>query len=90
MSELGEFALFLSVGFGSLGFFFGPVGKALGRWIESWGRRRDTGPELLEIEARLAELEASCVRLQELEERLDFAERVLTRQGQPRRLEGQA
>jgi hypothetical protein len=64
----------------------GPVGKALGRWIESWGRTEQAfldaqaGPDhrrLAELEQRMTELEAREGRLAELEERLDFAERLL-------------
>jgi hypothetical protein len=47
---------------------------------------------LEELEQRLGELEASQTRIAELEERLDFAERLLARQSPDRKLleEGQA
>ena len=38
------------------------------------------------LEHRLAELEAGQERMMELEERLDFAERLLTREADPRKL----
>jgi hypothetical protein len=75
----------------------GPVGKALGRWIESWGgtnaalleEARSGDPQrLADIEHRLADLEAREARVAELEERLDFAERLLTREAASRHLPG--
>jgi hypothetical protein len=75
----------------------GPIGKALARWIESWGAtesaaldaRAGGDPRRLdEIEHRLGELEAREARLAELEERLDFAERLLTRETAVRHLPG--
>jgi hypothetical protein len=75
----------------------GPIGKALARWIESWGgtnaallaEARSGEPHRLEeIEHRLAELEAREARVAELEERLDFAERLLTREAAARQLPG--
>lgn len=53
----------------------GPVGKALARWIE--GSARGEAGQLPEENA--AEIEDMRIRLVELEERLDFAERLLTR-----------
>lgn len=67
----------------------GPLGRSIGRMIE--GEESDEQLELRveELEARLAgmeqraltsgEVEAQFVRLSEVEERLEFAERVLTR-----------
>jgi hypothetical protein len=75
----------------------GPIGKALARWIESWGAteaaaldaRAVGDPRRLdEIEHRLGELEAREARLAEMEERLDFAERLLTRETAARQLPG--
>jgi len=52
----------------------GPVGRALARKIE--GRSGGTG-DLAEIEDRLADVDALRQRVGELEERVDFAERLL-------------
>ncbi len=41
-----------------------------------------------ELEARVAELELASARIAELEERVDFTERLLARQGEPLKLEG--
>ena len=88
MTELGEFAMFLAVGFTSLGLLFGPIGTAVGKRISA---RRDPAPgaqELEELHARVAALESGQHRLADVEERLDFAERLLARQREPERLEG--
>ena len=42
------------------------------------------GRELDELKSRVELLEESAYRVQELEERLDFAERLLTQQQQPK------
>jgi len=61
-----------------LGFVvLGPIGRALARRIE--GRTVDGG-RLAELEARLADLERSNRQVLELEDRLEFAERLLSRQ----------
>jgi hypothetical protein len=81
MGEAGAAAFWLAVGFASLGLTFGPLGHALARWIESRGGRRldpDTQTSLERLERRVVELEAMEQRLLEVEERLDFAERMLT------------
>jgi hypothetical protein len=54
----------------------GPVGKALARRIEGGAGVADD--RVRQLEARIQELEASQGRVAELEERMDFAERLLT------------
>ncbi|HVX88947.1 MAG TPA: hypothetical protein VG940_08480 [Gemmatimonadales bacterium] len=44
------------------------------------------GVDLAELQARVAELEAERGRVAELEERLDFAERLLAKQGETAQL----
>jgi hypothetical protein len=64
----------------------GPVGKAIAARISG---RADTGllpEEAEEILARLHELEQGQARIAELEERLDFTERLLARQKDQERL----
>jgi hypothetical protein len=84
LGEPGEFAMWLAVGFGFLGLFFGPIGQAIGRRIA--GPRKSEQPQGLTtgemtaervaaLEDRILELEGERVQL---EERLDFAERMLT------------
>jgi hypothetical protein len=60
--------------------------------IRAWARRleaREVDPAMLDemahMRERLAELEASNARLPELEERLDFAERLLANGREPSR-----
>ncbi len=45
-----------------------------------------TAERLADVEARLAQLEQGELRLHELEERLDFAERLLAQAREPERL----
>ncbi|MEP7324880.1 MAG: hypothetical protein ABI836_02935 [Gemmatimonadota bacterium] len=59
----------------------GPLGRALARRIEgSRFQDHDTAQRLEEAEARLQSLELTQERMLELEERLDFAERLLARE----------
>lgn len=62
--------------------FLGPVGQALGTYLESRRRPVPPGADAEETELRLAHLEAMEARVEELEERLDFTERMLAR-GRP-------
>jgi len=71
----------------------GPIGKALGQWIASWG-----SPEHKAMEAKWAEVAAGRApgevtelradveelqrQLADVQERLDFAERVLARRAE--------
>ncbi len=67
----------------------GPVGKALARQLEG-----GHGPDPLAIEEAagplVAHIEELRARLAEVEERLDFAERLLTQAEQPERLPGRS
>lgn len=81
MSEGGAFAAWLAIGAGLLGTTLGPIGRAWGRRIEA--RIGGRGPQSEELAERVADLEACAQRvqeLQELEERVDFAERMLGQQ----------
>lgn len=94
MGEPGFFALFLAVGAAAVALLTGPVGQAIARRIGGGKSRGETGlstgemaaERVAELEARVSELEAVQARLLELEERVDFAERLLTRpaDGEPR------
>lgn len=57
-------------------------------WLKANPRPRSTAAELDELTARVAELEAERGHLVELEERVDFAERLLAAQQAPERLGG--
>jgi Tfp pilus assembly protein PilO len=69
----------------------GPIGRGLGRAMEV-GAGAAGNPEhdarIAQLEQRVAELEAVQARLTELEERVDFAERLLTRGEAAGRLPG--
>ena len=62
--------------------FRGPIGKAIARRIEG-NASGDEGmnARMLELEHRLAEFEQERARVNELEERVDFAERLLASGG---------
>jgi hypothetical protein len=78
MSPPGELAMFLAIGAAAVGLFFGPVGMALGRRLS--GRVcTHAQAELEEMGTQVnAEMDDLRRRLAEVEERLDFAERLLT------------
>jgi hypothetical protein len=82
MGEIGPFlvpmTLFLSLA--AVAIFRGPLGKALGERIS--GRQVD-GDSSAETEALHADVDELRFRLSELEERLDFTERLLARHGGP-------
>jgi transposase-like protein len=80
---IGDFAFWLAVGAGSAGLLFGPIGRALGDWIQAHSRRLAPEPDDEAARAEdAARLEALESRLVELEERLDFTERVLAQSRQ--------
>lgn len=74
---MGAFWVALSA-FG-IAVFLGPVGQALGSYLEARRRPSPSAAEAEETELRLAHLEAMEARVADLEERLDFAERLLAR-----------
>lgn len=87
MSQLGEFAMYLAAGGTAIAFLLvvSPIFKALANRISG---TRVTDEALQSLEARVAmledrgsvsgEVESQHARIAELEERLDFAERMLT------------
>jgi hypothetical protein len=79
MSPPGEIAMFLAIGAAAVALFFGPIGSALAQRLSG---RRGAINSLSEIEdssGRItAEVDDLRHRLAEVEERLDFAERLLT------------
>jgi hypothetical protein len=85
MMEVGmpleQFLITLAGIIGAVVALRGPIGRALAARIE--GRRAPDHETLLELEdlrARVAALEAGQSHITELQERLDFAERLLSRQ----------
>ena len=88
MGEGGFFGLFLAVGAAWVALLVGPIGQAIARRVGGKkARESHDGPttgevaaeRLAEVEHRLALVESVQQRLLELEERVDFAERLLTR-----------
>lgn len=78
----------------ALGFFAAcavvlyPLMRAIGRRIEGKGAvPQALSLELEQLRARLADVEAMTHRVAELEERVDFAERLLSQRREPGRLE---
>lgn len=82
MDTIGGFAGFLALGVVGLAILLGPVGGALARWIESKsGKQTDE-----QADAQHQQLDQLSARVNELEERLDFAERMLTQQREADRI----
>jgi hypothetical protein len=80
MGELGPFLVPISlfVSLAMVAIFRGPMGKALG---ERWSGRQLDAETSSETEALHADVEELRFRLSEVEERLDFTERLLAQQG---------
>lgn len=69
------------------------IGILLYPMARAWARRTEAGaqdPGLLDevhhLRERVADLESQAARMQELEERVDFTERLLSQQREPLRL----
>jgi len=85
---LGDFAFWLAVGIIGLSLLNGPIGKAVASRLHG---RKTAAPDedrVRELEARVAELEQSQGRLLEVEERLEFAERLLATRREADQLPG--
>jgi hypothetical protein len=85
--ELSPFDVIVLIGFSvaAVKIFVGPIGQAIADRIR--GARDAPSPA---DPALLAELDQLRGRLTEVEERLDFAERLLARAGQPDQIPGGA
>jgi hypothetical protein len=70
----------------------GPMGQALAEWIRGWSHTErkwieaKAGAPTMDVEALHAELDEMRRRLAETEERLDFTERMLTKQREAERI----
>jgi cytochrome c-type biogenesis protein CcmH/NrfG len=64
-----------------------PLVRAWARRIEGRGVDPRFEEELMQLRERVAELEHNGTHVAELEERLDFAERMLAQRSQPRELQ---
>jgi hypothetical protein len=86
VSELGEFAMWLAIGAGQIA-FWAAMAPVIGAFAHRIRGHRPTDEAMQLLESRLAaleergsvsgEVEAQYGRIAELEERLDFAERML-------------
>jgi hypothetical protein len=91
MSGAGEVAMFLALGAAALGLFFGPIGSAMAHRLGGRSQTADTQGEIEELGSRVtAEMDDLRHRLAEVEERLDFAERLLTHDAPVNQLRGEA
>ena len=82
MSPAGELAMFLAIGAAAVGFLFCPIGAALARRIAGRADPREAHAEIEQVSERMTtEVDELRSRLAEVEERLDFAERLLARGG---------
>jgi hypothetical protein len=79
MTGAGELAMFLAIGAAAVALLFGPIGSAVARRIGGRPDPGDAQAEIEEMRARVTvEVDDLRNRLGEVEERLDFAERLLT------------
>jgi hypothetical protein len=89
MSPAGELAMFLAIGAAAIGTLFGPVGSALARRLGGRAEPGEVQEEMQQVGERLtAEVDELRGRLAEVEERLDFAERLLARGGHADQIPG--
>jgi hypothetical protein len=80
VSGAGELAMFLAIGAGAVGLLLGPIGAAIARRLGGRPDPGDAQAEIEEVRTRLGgEVDELRNRLAEVEERLDFAERLLAR-----------
>lgn len=92
MTEGGEFAMWLAIGAGQIAAWFAvsPVIRAIADRIARRGGGGELEARVADLEQRAlttGETEAQFARLAELEERIDFAERLLAQRGEPKALE---
>ena len=93
---MGEIAkvtivLFMVIGVPMLSIFvLPPIAKAFARRLEGRSGRQDeeTAAELADLQARVGEIDSLQTRMAELEERLEFAERLLATRREADQLPG--
>jgi hypothetical protein len=91
MSGAGELAMFLAIGATAVALLFGPIGSALARRLGGRPEPGDAPAQIEEMRAQVtAEVDDLRNRLVEVEERLDFAERLLAHGGPVNQLPGGA
>lgn len=87
--EPGVIVIIALAFFGACAMVLYPLVRAIGRRIEGRSARTDPAvlAELGQLRSRVEEVEALQHRVMELEERVDFAERLLAQRREPERLE---
>ncbi len=91
MTGAGELAMFLAIGAAAVAMLFGPIGSALARRLGGRPEPGDAQAEIGEMRARVTDyVDDLRNRLAEVEERLDFAERLLAHGRQADQLPGGA
>ena len=78
--------LVVAIFFGAVTVMLTPLFRALARRIDGRATDRSLRSELDQLQARLGEVDALQHRVLDLEERLDFAERLLAQKREPDRL----
>lgn len=87
MDTVGGLAAFIALGAIGVAVLVGPIGSALATWIESKsGKQQPPRIDSGEFDAQGQQLEQLSQRVNELEERLEFTERLLAQQRDPERL----
>ena len=77
-NDVAPLLIFFTMIVGAVVVLRGPLGKALARRIEgSKAAPEELTARIVDLEHRLAEAETDRLRLADLEERIDFAERLL-------------
>jgi hypothetical protein len=81
VSPPGELAMFFAIGAAAVGLFFGPIGSAIAQRVFGRQGAIDARAEIEDMGGRFsAEMDELRHRLAEVEERLDFAERLLAQE----------
>jgi hypothetical protein len=79
VSPPGEIAMFLAIAAAAVALCFGPIGSALAQRLSGRRGAIESQSEIEDLSGRItAEMDDLRHRLAEVEERLDFAERLLT------------
>jgi hypothetical protein len=86
LHDMAVVVLLLGVGL-MLAMLIGPLIKAIARRIEGGAASAEVQAELEGLRERVRQLEEMQPRMLELEERVDFAERIVAKGREPDRLE---
>lgn len=87
MDTVGGLAAFIALGAIGVAVLVGPIGAALATWIESKSGKLPSGKiSTGEFDLQAQQVDQLSQRVNELEERLEFAERMIAQQRDPERL----